>query len=51
MNEKTKRIFLQLLESQREYLTELNKDLKIDEEVIRTQLYQLDLEEERLNII
>lgn len=51
MTEKTKAIFVELLESQRQYLTELNKDPKIDEEIIRTQLYQIDLEEERLKII
>lgn len=51
MNEKTKLIFVELLESQRTYLTELNKDPKIDEEIIRQQLYQIDLEEERLRII
>ncbi|WP_028120806.1 Na+/H+ antiporter [Epilithonimonas tenax] len=51
MNEKTKGIFIELLESQREYLTELNKDPKINEEIIRQQLFQLDLEEERLKMI
>lgn len=51
MNPKTKVIFLELLESQREYLTELNKDPAFDEEIIREQLYQIDLEEERLKII
>jgi Na+/H+ antiporter len=51
MNEKTKIIFVELLESQRRYLTELNKDPSIDEEIIRQQLYQIDLEEERLKII
>ncbi|GAB3947347.1 Na+/H+ antiporter [Spirosoma harenae] len=51
MNVKTKAIFVELLESQRQYLTELNKDPKIDEEIIRQQLYQIDLEEERLKII
>ena len=51
MNEKTKVIFREMLESQRTYLTELNKDVKIDEEIIRQQLYQIDLEEERLKII
>jgi CPA1 family monovalent cation:H+ antiporter len=51
MNEKTKVIFLELLESQRQFLTELNKDPSIDEEIIRTQLYQIDLEEERLKIV
>lgn len=51
MNEKTKVIFLEMLECQRAYLTELNKDPAINEEIIRTQLYQIDLEEERLKII
>jgi CPA1 family monovalent cation:H+ antiporter len=51
MNEKTKVIFIELLESQRAYLTELNKDPDINEEIIREQLYQIDLEEERIKII
>lgn len=51
MNEKTKIIFVEVLESQRQYLSELNKDPDIDEEIIRQQLYQIDLEEERLKII
>jgi CPA1 family monovalent cation:H+ antiporter len=51
MNVKTKAILLELLVIQRQYLTELNKDPAIDEEIIRTQLYQIDLEEERLKII
>ncbi len=48
MNKKSKAIFLEMLEVQREYLEELNKDPKIDEGIIRAQLYQIDLEEERL---
>lgn len=51
MNERTKTVFLDMLEKQREYLIELNKDPKINEEIIREQLYQLDLEEERLRIV
>lgn len=51
MNEKAKMIFIEMLESQREFLAELNKDPQIDEELIRKQLYQIDLEEERLKII
>lgn len=51
MNEKNKIIIIEMLESQRQYLSELNKDISIDEEVIRQQLYQIDLEEERLKII
>lgn len=49
MNKKTKLLFLEMLESQRQYLAELNKDPSIDEEIIRMQIYQIDLEEERLN--
>ena len=51
MDEKTKAIFAEMLEVQRKYLTELNKSSMIDEEIIRQQLYQIDLEEERLKII
>ncbi|KQB98643.1 Na+/H+ antiporter [Pedobacter sp. Hv1] len=51
MNEKAKILFVEMLESQRQFLAELNKDPKINEEVIRQQLYQIDLEEERLKII
>ena len=51
MNAETKQIFVEILESQREYLTQLNEDPKINEEIIRNQLYQIDLEEERLKII
>lgn len=48
MSEKTKSIFAEMLESQRKYLTELNKDPAVNEDIIRQQLYQIDLEEERL---
>jgi monovalent cation/hydrogen antiporter len=51
MNEKTKEIYLEMLESQRAFLAEINKDPSIDEGIIRMQLYQIDLEEERLKII
>lgn len=51
MNGKTKAIFIEVLEIQRQYLSELNKDPSIDEEIIRTQLYQIDLEEERVKMI
>lgn len=51
MTGKTKEIFLEMLDSQREYLVQLNKNPAIDEELIRTQLYQLDLEEERVNML
>ena len=51
MSPETKQMFVDLLESQRLFLTELNKDPNIDEEVIRRQLYQIDLEEERLKMV
>lgn len=51
ITEDTKRIFLDVLESQRVFLTELNKDPHISEEIIRHQLYQLDLEEERWRVV
>lgn len=51
MTAETKAIFIDILEAQRVYLAELNKDPNLNEELIRTQLYQIDLEEERLKII
>nr|WP_315031995.1 Na+/H+ antiporter [uncultured Chryseobacterium sp.] len=51
MNDNIKLIFLEMLESQRQFLSELNKDISINEEIIRHQLFQLDLEEERLRMI
>ncbi len=50
VNEKTRAVLFQLLDSQRLYLEELNKDPAIDEEIIRHAMYQIDLEEERLKI-
>lgn len=51
MNEKAKVIFMELLDVQREYLQKLNCESTIDEGIVRSQLYQLDLEEERLRRI
>jgi CPA1 family monovalent cation:H+ antiporter len=51
MSAQNKALFIEMLESQRDYLTELNKDPQIDEAIIREQLYQIDLEEERLKMI
>lgn len=51
INDKTKAILVEVLDQQRIYLSELNKDPAIDEEIIRLHLYQIDLEEERLKII
>jgi CPA1 family monovalent cation:H+ antiporter len=38
-----------VLESQRQFLARLNKDPQLDESAVRWQLYQIDLEEERIN--
>lgn len=51
MTEKNKILFYELLVVQRAYLVNLNKDPSINEEIIRQQLYQIDLEEERLKSI
>ncbi|MEJ5103210.1 cation:proton antiporter [Chryseobacterium sp. MYb328] len=51
MDEKVKAVLFEMLESQRKFLSELNKDISMNEEIIRHQLYQIDLEEERLRMI
>jgi NhaP-type Na+/H+ or K+/H+ antiporter len=51
VSQKTRMILLEVLESQRQFLDELNRDPKIDEEIIRLHLYQIDLEEERLKMV
>ena len=51
MNDGLKVIYLKMLESQRQYLVEQNKDIHIDEEIIRLQLYQIDLEEEKMKMM
>jgi CPA1 family monovalent cation:H+ antiporter len=49
MTAEAKQHYLEVLESQRQFLTRLNKDPEIDETVVRWQIYQIDLEEERIN--
>ncbi len=51
MSEDTKRNYQELLESQRQFLAELNKDPTLDEDIIRWQTYQIDLEEERIKLL
>ncbi|UKB84183.1 Na+/H+ antiporter [Chryseobacterium sp. MEBOG06] len=51
MDENVRTVLFEMLESQRQFLSELNKDISINEEIIRHQLYQIDLEEERLRMI
>lgn len=50
MNEETKQVYIASLEAQRSYLSELNKQPDIDEDLVRRQLYLLDLQEERLKL-
>ena len=46
-----KALYVELLESQRQYLDKLNRSSDMPEELLRRQLYQIDLEEERLRRI
>jgi hypothetical protein len=47
----SKNIYLDILNHQREWLINKNKDQMIDEEVIRKHLMELDLEEERMRFL
>ena len=47
ISDEARQRYFKILEEQRKALCELNKDPKIDEEVIRTFLYHIDLEEQR----
>ncbi|NML22588.1 Na+/H+ antiporter [Pseudoflavitalea sp. G-6-1-2] len=51
INEKTKLVFLELLEVQRRFLLEINKDPLTSDEVVRHHLFLIDLEEERLRTL
>lgn len=51
MSETSKRNYLQLLEEQRSFLTELNKEPDFHDELIRLQIFQIDLEEERIKLL
>ena len=51
MTDITKALQLELLASQRKYLVKLNQDISVSEDIIRVQLYQIDLEEERLKVM
>jgi monovalent cation/hydrogen antiporter len=50
LSDDTKTIYLQMLESQRQYLLAQNKNVDMDEEIIRQQLYQIDLDEEKMKM-
>jgi CPA1 family monovalent cation:H+ antiporter len=49
-NEDYRRIYLQLLDIQRDVLHKLNKKNELDDEIIRKYLTMLDLEEEKLRM-
>jgi len=51
MSDESKKNYLQLLENQRLFLTELNKDPELDDETIHLQIFQIDLEEERIKML
>jgi Na+/H+ antiporter len=51
MSKATKEAYLELLEKQRQFLAELNKDPAIDDEIILDHIYQIDLEEERVKLL
>ena len=46
-----KRHYLDVLEKQRRFVAGLNKDLQLDENLIRWQIHLIDLEEERIKLI
>lgn len=47
----TKTAYLQLLENQRLFLSNLDKDPEIDDQLILDYVYQIDLEEERVKLL
>jgi NhaP-type Na+/H+ or K+/H+ antiporter len=51
LSDESKQNYLDLLEQQRIFLDELNKDPELDEDIIRLQIYQIDLEEERVKLL
>jgi len=51
MTETTRLNYLELLENQRRFLADLNKDATLDEAIIRWQTHQIDLEEERIKLL
>lgn len=51
LSEESKQNYLELLESQRTFLAALNHDPEFDDETIRNQIFQIDLEEERIKLL
>jgi Na+/H+ antiporter len=50
-SEKTKKIYIEMLNSQRTFLMQANRDPSLNEDIVRHQLYLLDLEEERMKLL
>lgn len=50
ISDKSKQNYLDILEAQRKFLTGLNNDPDLDEEIIRLQIHQIDMEEERVRL-
>lgn len=51
INPESRQIYLELLESQRQFLVQKNKDPDLDEDLIKRQIYLIDLEEEKIKVI
>jgi len=51
ITDEIKQVLIEMFDSQRQFLEELNNDPTINEEIIRHQLFQIDLEEERLKML
>lgn len=51
LSETSKHNYLALLEDQRKFLLEINKDPEFPDEIIRWQIFQIDLEEERIKLL
>ncbi len=50
-SEKTKKMYFEMLDSQRDFLMQANQDPALNEDIIRHHLYLLDLEEERIKLL
>ncbi|MBF4515458.1 Na+/H+ antiporter [Flavobacterium sp. ANB] len=51
MTDEAKKVYREILNMQRQWLTEKNKDHRIDEEIVRKHILHLDLEEEKLHFL
>jgi monovalent cation/hydrogen antiporter len=50
-NEDNKKMYFEMLNSQRSFLMQANQDPLLNEEIVRHQLYLIDLEEERMKLL